>query len=330
MFKARWIDRRGFTLVELLAVIAIIGTLVGLLLPAVQAARESSRRANCMNTMRQLGLAMHNHHDARGRLPAGVVTSIKSSATSNCYVQPTTGNMNDENGPPWSVMILPYLESDDLFRLFDMRSSATWCSFRGASPSNLIESYPATNTAAQTRRNMTFICPSDPAGVGSHPYTSYMAVQGGGSSPDCTTPGYSGRVFFYNGLFFNNSAIRQKDIVDGSSKVFMLGETKYLPTPTSYPNYYGTWASSYYSEPSSQMYITLCAAMDPINASPLSNLVPGTGTFEVLTRTFGSRHDGGGATFVMADGSVTFVTDNIDMATYRALGARNDGAGSLP
>ena len=169
-----------------------------------------------------------------------------------------------------------------------------------------------------------------PAGVGSHPYTSYMAVQGGGSSPDCTTPGYSGRVFFYNGLFFNNSAIGQKDIVDGSSKVFMLGETKYLPTPTSYPNYYGTWASSYYSEPSSQMYITLCAAMDPINASPLSNLVPGTGTFEVLTRTFGSRHDGGGATFVMADGSVTFVTDNIDMATYRALGARNDGAGSLP
>jgi hypothetical protein len=141
----------------------------------------------------------------------------------------------------------------------------------------------------------------------------------------------------YNGLFFNNSKIRLADITDGSSKVFMVGETRYMVTQANNPNYYASWASSVYTMPnngSGPMVHTLCAAMNPLNSSALNNTVdrnvPGNGNcHEVLTSTFGSHHSGGG-TFVMADASVQFIADGIDLVVYRALGARNDGAGSLP
>src|SRR5688500_1820127 len=101
---------QGFTLVELLVVIAIIGILVALLLPAVQAARESARRAKCLNNLKQMGLALHMHHDTYGRLPAGFV-----SQTTGTW----PGGSNDptpESGPGWSLFaaILPFLEGSNL------------------------------------------------------------------------------------------------------------------------------------------------------------------------------------------------------------------------
>ena len=85
--------RRGFTLIELLVVIAIIGILIALLLPAIQAAREAARRANCINNMKQIGLALHNHHDASKRFPA------------SCYL--TGGAV--QNGWSWLTMLLRFL-----------------------------------------------------------------------------------------------------------------------------------------------------------------------------------------------------------------------------
>src|SRR5438045_293293 len=99
--------RTGFTLVELLVVIAIIGVLVGLLLPAVQAAREASRRSSCQNNLKQIGLALHGFHDAKGKLP--------SSGRPNAASTVRVGSQ---------VFLLPFLEEKALADIYDL--SQNW------------------------------------------------------------------------------------------------------------------------------------------------------------------------------------------------------------
>src|SRR3954468_24993586 len=96
-------SRRGFTLIELLVVIAIIGVLVALLLPAVQAAREAARRVQCVNNLKQVGLALHGYHDAHNTFPAGGWIAL--------FGQPATANMNSG----WSASVLPWLEQRALY-----------------------------------------------------------------------------------------------------------------------------------------------------------------------------------------------------------------------
>ena len=97
--------QRGFTLIELLVVIAIIAILIGLLVPAVQKVREAAARAQCQNNLKQIGLALHNYHDTNRQFPPGGITNGDCCST--------------EGGPNWAILILPYIEQANLFKLYD-------------------------------------------------------------------------------------------------------------------------------------------------------------------------------------------------------------------
>ncbi len=305
---------RGFTLIELLVAMAIISVLIALLLPAVQSAREAARRSTCKNQLKQIGLALHNYHATSNLFPPGAVSRKPSSPTQNCSL---VGATNTDSLAGWSVQILPYLDDAARYQSFDLNKAFFGLKHGPA---------PTPNDAAQLLVNTAFQCPSDP-NSGLHSLTSYFGVQGGGSSPDCTGgAGYIRRVFFYNGAFYNNSRIGFQNITDGTSSTVIVGETRYQQLLGPNPDFYGTWASSVWLAgtpgASSSGYVTLAATLDGINSLPLNPAVDWT--FEEQSRLFGSRHVGG-CHFLFADGSVRFVSENIDVFLYRSLGARNDG-----
>src|SRR6266513_420296 len=109
-------DRRGFTLIQLLVVIAIIGVLIGLLLPAVQRVREAAARTKCLNNLKQMGLALHNYHAAQDRFPPGFISTLKDPGWH--YQTGNTNSYPEEWGPGWSffALLLPYIEQDGLYR----------------------------------------------------------------------------------------------------------------------------------------------------------------------------------------------------------------------
>ena len=137
--------RRAFTLVELLVVIAIIGVLVALLLPAVQAAREAARRSQCSNNLKQLGIAVHNHHDSFGHIPPNA---------NNLQFEAATGNRFGWQRLSYIVPILPYMEQKPLYdrviqyTLTDQRPWHNWNDATGPSP--------------YITKISTLTCPSDP------------------------------------------------------------------------------------------------------------------------------------------------------------------------
>lgn len=185
--------RTGFTLVELLVVIAIIGVLIALLLPAVQAAREAARRTECFNNQKQLGLAIHNHHDTLRRLPPG-------------WHAPA----NDPDGAPgwaWSAHLLPFMEQENLHDLVQLNV-------------HIVSS--ANQTARETVLDQ-FVCPSDAPDsemVTLGPITvarsNYVAVFGDHEIEDHPDDGH--------GAFFLNSRLQFRSITDGLSNTYFVGE----------------------------------------------------------------------------------------------------------
>ncbi len=196
---------RGFTLVELLVVIAIIGILIGLLLPAVQSAREAARRMQCTNNLKQLGLAMHNYHDVVKFLPPGYLTKYVGTALSS-------------TSWGWGALILPYVEQQALYNTLDVGGPSI---------------YGATNDpvklAAMQQVISTFQCPSDVR----VPLNVTRTINGKQLATSNYVGNNSSDTFIANddadiaGLFILDECFPFSDILDGTSNTIMLGERKW-------------------------------------------------------------------------------------------------------
>ncbi len=311
--RSRRSANRGFTLIELLVVIAIIAILIALLLPAVQQAREAARRSTCKNKLKQLGLALHNYHDTFRTFPPAYIETTPRRATGG-----GTCAAGGTRSAPWTILILPYIEQSTLYNQFDFNAA-----FR-----NLQNGTGSTvNEPLQERANANFECPSDPNSRAELANNNYLGVQGGGDYAAMAAAGqacraYNIRTFYFNGIFYSDSSTRMRDITDGTSNVFMVGESRYQTlhaSSGSAATYWMTWATTAWGDAPAQVGGTYL----PINGS---SFIPHKDNYKLedATMYFGSRHVGG-THFLMGDGSVHFISENIDLPTYQTLGIISDG-----
>jgi len=320
-------SRHGFTLIELLVVIAIIAVLIALLLPAVQQAREAARRSQCKNNLKQLGLAHHNYHDVHQTFaPAWIeVGGLRPEGTTKC------GGAFGAKSAQWTILLLPYMDDAARYNGFNFNGR-----FRGIDSQSTTIPDPR-NQELQLQRNSKYECPTDTNSSSSHANINYFGVQGGGDyntmvslSQACAATG--ARRIYSNGVMVGtgNGPRRFRDLTDGSSNVFLLGETRYVSLGNlggtgNAGRYWLTWAVSAWSD----IPGLTGATGRPINGSTFQ---PGS-TYDPAPATeyFGSHHVGG-AHFLMADGSVHFVSEHMDLPTYQRLGVIDDALpiGGLP
>lgn len=287
----------GFTLVELLVVIAIIAILVALLLPAVQAAREAARRVQCSNNLHQMGIALHNYHDALKRFPAGII-------------QP--------NHAFWSASLLPYLEQSNLFSMLDF--SSRW------------EVAGSRNALACATYVSIYRCPSSTAaahvsvqGVANRVPSTYLAVGSGTATRESGSVSQHLGLPKRDGLMFVNSSTNMASVQDGTSNTLAIGEAEFryevvgLDLDGGVYQVVDHWyigsdgidarTAPYIKEVSEALGSTGV----PINGAELDILV------DEKEIGFSSRHSGG-VHFVFADGHVKFVTETMDRAVFSKLG----------
>ena len=287
---------RAFTLIELLVVISIVGLLIALLLPAVQAAREAARRGQCVNNLKQIGVALHNYEGTHRAFPPGYVSGFTPDGT--------------DTGPGWGwgVMLLPQMEQKPLFDALNFNLPIE-------GPSNLTGRLPLVGV---------YLCPSDtvksawsamvrdPAGIPTQLIcevapANYVGVFG------TSDPGIDG-----DGIFFRDSAVGIRDVTDGTSQTIAVGERSHNLGEA-------TWVGSVTN-----------AVLFPVDndgvgyprAEPGPGMVlghaggrygPGDPNGEV--NQFYSRHPGG-VNFLHADGHVAFLKTSMTNKTFRALATR--------
>ena len=313
----RW--HGGFTLVELLVVITIIGILIALLLPAVQAAREAARRAQCSNNLKQIGLAWLTHEEEHGHFPSG-------GWGWDWVGDPDRGFDRDQPGG-WIYNILPYIEQTALRQLgtglgdTDKRAALTQlcqtplavmnCPTRRRPVANLVKSHWAPRNANFTEN----VAKTDYAASVGDPSVSDL-FGGPSSLTQGLDPNYTGwpDVSDHNGVCYQQSEIRVADVRDGTSNTYMVGE-KYLQPE----HYSGCTSENYDTGDNEVMYSGYNRDFHRSTAYPPYADRPGLYYYW----HFGAAHPAG-FNVVLCDGSVRSISYSIDLQTHRYLGVRND------
>jgi prepilin-type N-terminal cleavage/methylation domain-containing protein/prepilin-type processing-associated H-X9-DG protein len=335
--------RRGFTLIELLVVIAIIAVLIALLLPAVQAAREAARRAQCVNNLKQLGLAAHNYHQINNSFPA------------NLYLHPAYASATYSwNNSSWIVFLLPQMEQSALYNAVNF--NIMW-------GPNALGNWSATylgqqNSTVRVTVINSLICPSDPSPavdtknadeIGSQPAagTSYVGNVGDnclacgfftpGAVTFCAAQGYNCRgnqlgdsatntvgvpgQTSGSGIFWRqDNGVPIQQITDGTSNTFFAGEQIMGVTN------WNAWVEANQSVGSTAIPLNYIAPGRAIVGG--NSIVIATGASDAgnwpAWYSFRSMHSGGG-NFLMCDGSVRFIKSSISMPVYQGLSTRAYG-----
>jgi prepilin-type N-terminal cleavage/methylation domain-containing protein/prepilin-type processing-associated H-X9-DG protein len=314
--------RSAFTLIELLVVIAIIAVLIALLLPAVQAAREAARRSQCVNNLKQLGLALHNYHDVNGAFPIGQLLNVSTNVSCNISAQ---------------TRLLPFMEQTNLANSINF----------GVTSTNTANSTALGTTVA------TFLCPSDAtnllptgwAGInyrvnyGTSIVNSYGAEDTAGADVSLPPP---------NGTFFLDNLINIATITDGTSNTSAFSEhvrgdfSNAVSTDIS-----DTYEPGTYPATAAQAYLD-CQSVNIFDLTKQGNsnaggpwmtdghtqtryyhaFPPNTRSCmfppQRISTTANSRHPGG-VNVCMADGSVRFFKSTVNLTPWQAVGTRNGG-----
>lgn len=310
--------KRGFTLVELLVVIAIIGVLVGLLLPAVQAAREAARRTDCLNRLKQAGLACITFHDAQNHLP---------SASNDAQLS-------------WIAQILPYVEQQNLKSIIDpevpwshpnnriatettleiMRCPTLGSeapAFLGGGTSNPVATSQALDSSLRAHyvgimgakghrgtydpNNPILVCP--PGTFDTYPDSTYTI----GNKSECSREASTGTgAWADNGLIYPGSAISFREVTDGTSNTMMVGEVSWLGSgPTR------TWIVGSSDFTNRYIYNSKNVA-HPLGVAYRDGTSDTASGYWNSDTSLGSEHSGG-ANICFADGSVRFLTEDVDL-----------------
>lgn len=288
--------KRGFTLIELLVVIAIIAILIALLLPAVQQAREAARRTQCKNNLKQLGLAMHNYHDTFNAFAMG------NRYVAGSHPQSVAGGLRD-NSWGWALYLLPAIEEANLYNQMDTTVSPYTPDRNDEWAGDFGPSLVVTNRDACMQMPSALVCPSAPRTGPANSYKDY-AINGG--TRRCC-PERSNNSALYNGVGFMNSRIQFRDIKDGTSNTFLFLEQKHYTTASN-------------GRPTNHFVYVSHNSEGYANTDSPPNL-PNDNQHGRVAR---SDHEGG-IQVTLSDGSSRFVSNNIHLATWRALSTRRGG-----
>ena len=328
--------KRGFTLIELLVVIAIIAILIALLLPAVQQAREAARRTQCKNNLKQVGLALHNYHDVALSFPIGSARERRGGW-----------------GVSWWAGILPYTDQAPLYdRLQFEGNHPGWTHNTGDDGVNTTpQSAGWDNGQVAAQAQMTFmLCPSSPVPAkrntgGGHNITipHYHGIAGAASDPTngftetrqfgccwCCGGLCSGGIISRGGMLVagNGQAMKIRDCTDGTSNTIIVGEGSAWGTDSATGNnqvhhlvQHG-WLMGAADAWGRGRAFNITTILYPPNTTDIR--LPGICQNDGSNNGLHSTHTGG-VQVLLTDGSVRFISENIDMINLRRLCTRDDG-----